>query len=369
MRQQSTWGRRTFTSVLAVSVAAGVATLSGQIPAAAEPGAGAAPAALQKTAEDPATPKESPADTLGSHDAELLAKAEADKKPNVTVIIATDKGKAGDVAAKVKGLGGTVTRRFDQVGYVLATVPTGKVRSAAKLPGISAVDLDETLKLPKPDFGTANERASKQAATSAPGAGTPAANPYMPTDEIGSVDFKKKNPTYDGRGVTIGIMDSGVDLDHPAFQKTSTGERKIADWVTATDPLVEGDGTWRAMLTAVSGPTFTYAGATWTAPAGNWRINRFAEAITAASEPAGDVNRDGDTTDTWGVLYDPVSHDIRVDVNQNNNFTDDAVMRPYKEKFDVGHFGTDNPATAIAERMPFVVEYREDVDLTMRCVR
>ncbi len=361
MRQQSTWGRRTFTSVLAVGVAAGVATMSGQIPAAAEPGA---PAALQKAPDESATPKDSPADTLGAHDAELLAKAEADKKPNVTVIIATDKGKAADVAAKVKGLGGTVTRRFDQVGYVLATVPTGKVLNAAKLAGISAVDLDETLKLPKPDFGGANERASKQAATAPPGASTPAVNPYMPTDEIGSVDFKTKNPTYDGRGVTIGIMDSGVDLDHPAFQKTTTGERKIVDWVTATDPLVEGDGTWRPMLTAVTGPTFTFAGATWTAPAGNWRVNRFAEAITAASEPEGDVNRDGDTTDTWGVLYDPVSHDIRVDVNQNNDFTDDAVMRPYKEKFDVGHFGTDNPATAIAERMPFVVEYREDVDLT-----
>ena len=38
-------------------------------------------------------------------------------------------------------------------------------------------------------------------------------------------------------------------------------------------------------------------------------------------------------------------------------------MRPYKENFDIGHFGVDNPATAIAESMPFVVEYREDVDL------
>jgi len=364
VRQQSTWGRRTFTSVLAVSVAAGVATLSGMTPAAAEPGAGTAPAALQKAPDEPATPKESPADTLGTHDAELLVKAEAEKKPNVTVIIATDKGKAADVAAKVKGLGGTVTRRFDQVGYVLATVPTGKVLSTARLAGISAVDLDETVKLPTPDVGKVGEQSAKQATTAGPGPNTPAANPYMPTDETGSVDFKKKNPKYDGRGVTIGIMDSGVDLDHPAFQKTTTGERKVVDWVTATDPVVEGDRTWLRMNNAVTGPTFTFAGATWTAPAGNWRVSRFAESITGPSELAGDVNRDGDTTDTWGVLYDPVSHDIRVDVNQNLNFTDDAVMRPYKEKFDIGHFGTDNPATPIFEKMAFVVEYREDVDLT-----
>jgi subtilisin family serine protease len=246
---------------------------------------------------------------------------------------------------------------------VLATVPTTNVVKTAKLAGVSAVDLDEVVKLPDPDSGSRGTKAAGQGATlPGPGASTPAANPYMPTNETGSVAFKKKHPTWDGRGVTIGVMDSGVELDHPALQKTTTGERKIVDWVTATDPVTENDATWRPMVTEVAGPSFTYLAATWTAPTGAWKVNQFAEAITAGSEPAGDVNRDGDTTDVWGVLYDPVSHDIRVDVNQNRDFTDDAVMRPYREKFDVGHFGTDNPATALAERMPFVVEYREDVD-------
>ncbi|GID31547.1 serine protease [Paractinoplanes brasiliensis] len=361
VRQQFTWGRRTFTSVLAIGVAAG-ATFSGALPASAAPGADAVPAALLEAAENPATPKESPADTLGAHDAELLAKAEAANKKFVTVIVATDAGKSADVAAKIKALGGVVTRHFDEIGYVLASVPIAKVVAAAELAGVKAVDLEETIKLP--ETGIPRDKSGKPAQLAAPGPSTPAANPYLPTDETGSVAFKKKYPKYDGRGVTIGIMDSGVDLDHPALARTTTGERKIVDWVTATDPLLEGDGTWRAMLTAVTGPTFTYASQTWKAPAGNWRINRFAESITAASEPEGDVNRDGDTTDTWGILYDPVSHDIRVDTNQNFDFTDDAVMRPYKEKFDVNHFGADNPATAISERMPFVVEYREDVDLT-----
>ncbi|MEU4694535.1 S8 family serine peptidase [Actinoplanes sp. NPDC023714] len=359
MTQQITWGRRTVTSVLALGVAAGVTTLSSPLPASAEPGTGTIPAASQ----EPATPKESPAETLGSHDADLLADAEAQKKPRVTVIISTDKGKAGDVAAKVKSLGGSISRRFDQVGYVLASVPTAKVLSTAKLPGVSAVDLDETIKLPETDLPASRNAAKQAALPSGPGANTPADNPYMPTGETGSVDFKKKNPKWDGRGVTIGIMDSGVDLAHPALQKTTTGERKIVDWVTATDPITEGDGTWRRMLGSVTGPTFTYNGATWTAPAGTYQVNRFIESITAASEPGGDVNRDGDTTDQFGVLYDPATHDIRVDTNQNFDFTDDAVMRPYKEKYDVGYFGTDNPATDIAERMPFVVEYREDVSL------
>ena len=69
----------------------------------------------------------------------------------------------------------------------------------------------------------------------------------MPTNETGAVAFLDAHPTWDGRGVTIGILDSGVDLDHPALQKTTTGERKIVDWVTATDPVLDGDATWRPM--------------------------------------------------------------------------------------------------------------------------
>ncbi|MFG3703828.1 S8 family serine peptidase [Micromonospora sp. NPDC047670] len=342
--------RRTSAALFASVVAASAVTVAGGA-------ASAAPTAA------PDTSQATPAEALGSHDAKLLAEAEAKKAPTVTLIVATDKGEAKDVADDLKALGAAVTERYDSIGYVLAKVPTSKVLKAATLPGVSAVDLDETIQLPDPtpEVAPGGKKAAKQAATlPGPGADTPAANPYMPTHEIGAVDFVREHPEWDGRGVTIGIMDSGVDLGHPALQKTTTGERKIVDWVTATDPFE--DATWRAMITEVTGPTFTASGATWKAPAGTYRFNRFAESVTANSDPAGDVNRDGDRTDAFGILYDPVTHNIWVDTNQNNDFTDDALMRPYKEKFDVGHFGTDNPATAVAERMPFVVEYREDVD-------
>ena len=268
------------------------------------------------------------------------------------------------MAAAVTAAGGFTATVSERYGYISATVPTGRVDAIAKSTSVVAVDLSESIPLPEPqDLGAGGAAGTTVAG---PGADTPDDNPYMPTRDIGSVAFKTAHSAWDGRGITIGVIDSGVDLDHPALRETTTGERKIVDWVTGTHPLLESDGSWRPMLTSVTGPTFPVAGAgTWTAPStGTYKFNRVSESIAAADEAAGDFNRDGDSTDRWGILYDEASHDIWVDVNQDQTFSPAERMRPYKEKFDVGHFGVDDPATAVAESMPFVVEYREDVDLT-----
>jgi subtilisin family serine protease len=342
-------------------VAATFATAANAAPP-GDPGSGVdrAPKAQAPTSK---VKKSAPKDKLGSHDRQLLAKAESSGAKRVTIMVATDKGGSAAAVKNIRAAGGTPLTVSDKLGYVSASVPTGKVDGLTKAGSILAIDLDESIPLPKPEEVKAS--GGQAAAATGPNASTPDDNPYMPTRDIGSIAFKTANPTWDGRGTTIGILDSGVDLDSPALQKTSTGERKIVDWVTATHPLTDGDGSWRAMLTSVTGPTFTYAGSTWTAPSsGTYRINRVAESISSASDAAGDFNRDGDTTDRWGVLYDETTHDIWVDANQDFTFSAEEKMRPYKEKFDIGHFGTDNPATPIAESMPFVVEYREDVDLT-----
>ncbi len=342
------------TTSLGTATAAGAAAADPNVPVEK------APQATLQTEEvkDPGTTATE--QKLGQHDVELLEDAKADGTKRVTVILAVEKGTTKSVADSIRAQGGWVGMTNDKVGYVRASVPTSAVTKVAALSRVDAVDLDETVKLPAP---AAEGKGAKGKTYPGPDEKTPDANPYMPTDETGSVDFKKANPKWDGRGVTIGVIDSGVDLDHPALQETSTGERKIVDWVTATDPLLDGDATWRAMLTAVSGPSFSYQGATWTAPAGSYQINRFSESITTGSEPGGDVNRDGDTSDRFGVLYDPASHDIWVDANQDLTFSADEKMRPYRENGQYGHFGTDDPATAIVERMPFTVEYREDVSL------
>lgn len=308
-------------------------------------------------------------DKLGSDDAALLAEAKADGDKNVTLMIATSPGQTEQVAGELDAVdGGLVGRTDDKLGYVRATVPTSRADSAidaaVKLSSVRAIDLKQEIPLDDP-VPTGAKSPSAKAAYPAPGRNTPAENPYNPSFETGAVDFVRDHPKADGRGVTIGILDSGVDLGHPALRTTTTGERKIVDWVTATDPVTDGDGTWRRMTTGVAGPAFSVTTAQgtekFTAPEGSYKFNYMYESATAGGDAKGDLNRDGDTTDAWGVLYDPAAGTVRVDTDDNLDFTDDAPMKPYKDAFQVGYFGTDDPATDVAERVPFVVETRKDV--------
>ncbi|MER5943273.1 S8 family serine peptidase [Streptomyces sp. NPDC001928] len=352
--------------VARIAVAAGiVAALSaaGPIPVAL--------AADSPTAADPGV--KSAHDKLGSDDADLLAEAKAQRAKNVTMMIVTAPGQTEKVAQELDAVkGGSVGRTYDKLGYVRATVPTGKadsaITAAARLSSVQAIDLREEIPLEEPSLGSGGKSTASAATYPGPDKNTPAKNPYNPSFETGAVDFVKQNPKADGRGVTIGVLDTGVDLASPALQKTTTGERKIVDWVTATDPIADGDGTWRAMTTSVSGPSFTYGGKSWKAPEGAHLISTFREAVTAQGkvtdgDAEGDVNRDGDTTDDWGVLYDAGAGKVTVDVNDNGDFTDDTPMKPYKDGHQVGHFGTDDPATDIPETQDFVVEVRKDVPM------
>jgi hypothetical protein len=357
--------------VARISVAAGLAaalSAAGPIPMAFSADSPSATAPADGTVKSAAA-------KLGSDDADLLAAAKADGDKNVTMMIATAPGSTEQVAQQLDAVkGGSVGRTYDKLGYVRATVPTAKadsaIAAAAKLSSVHAIDLRQEIALddPTPSADTASAAKSANKATasttySAPNKNTPAVNPYNPSFETGAVDFVKKNPKADGRGITIGILDSGVDLGHPALQKTTTGERKIVDWVTSTDPIVDGDQTWRPMITPVSGPNFTYGGLSWTAPTGSYEISTFRESYTTGGDAAGDANRDGDTTDSWGVLYDPAAGTVTVDLNNNHDFGDDAPMKPYKDGYQIGYFGTDNPATDVVERQPFVVQISKDVPM------
>ncbi len=300
---------------------------------------------------------------LSKHDRELLAEARAQGEATVTLLIAAKPGANRTVATGIASLGGTVHHRDDDVSYIRAIVPIDQAEAAARLSGIEAVNLDEVIPLydPRPDEGGTPEGMVPPTPQTPPSASTPNNNPYMPTGDTGAAQFVAANPNWDGRGVTVGIVDTGIDLHHPSLQTTSTGERKIVDWVTATNPFTDNDPTWVNMQDQASGTVFTYKDVVYTAPAlADYRIGLFNERDRRlGGEVGSDVNRDGNPAGSNGifaVLWDAVTNNVYVDTNQNNSFADEQAMTDYRVRYDVGTFGTDNPATVIREAMPFVVQ-------------
>ncbi|HEU5472075.1 MAG TPA: S8 family serine peptidase [Actinophytocola sp.] len=294
--------------------------------------------------------------SIGKHDEELLTQAKQRGDKTVKVLVATKDGAEAQGVETLTKAGAQVEYREDAVNYVRAEIPVDQVKKVAGKPGVLAIDVGENIPLddPRPQ-GEQNPTPQQP-----PNASTPRVNAYMPTGDTGAAQFVNSNPAWDGRGVTVGVVDTGIDLDHPSLNTTSTGERKIVDWVTGTDGGFTGgvnnddDPTW--VLTSGTVPpgyTLPPGGGTFRFGTFNERDPRF------GAELGNDANRDGNPPGSNGlfdVLWNTVDNSVRVDTNQNRNFADDMSMLEYKVRNDVNRFGTDNPATPVKEALPFVVQ-------------
>ncbi|MCH8938033.1 MAG: S8 family serine peptidase, partial [Gemmatimonadetes bacterium] len=79
----------------------------------------------------------------------------------------------------------------------------------------------------------------------------------MPLSSTGADEFLREHPTFDGRGVIIGILDSGLDLDLPGLDETTTGEPKVLD---VRD--FSREGRIELELITVTGDTLSFGGQT-----------------------------------------------------------------------------------------------------------
>src|SRR5258708_209156 len=213
---------------------------------------------------------------------QAIAMIRAQGRADVVLLVAARQGKSEAVAREAARTGGDVRFRDDQVGYLRVRVPIDRATGFAGIEDIeaAAVDVDDRL----PIRLAAESEPSEQAQ---PPAGQPQADgwpprlgdyplrkPYSPLKDIGAAGLRTAHPTWDGRGVTIALLDGNLDLLLPEFQRAYTLDGravpKIADFLNATDPRDDFDNVpqWVDMRTiaTTAGGKFTIAANTFTAP-------------------------------------------------------------------------------------------------------
>ena len=340
-------------------------------------------AALASIAPEPASAQLAPPRRpfLFKDDRGDIATAHARGDSDVTVIIAAMPGATGQLAQFIKDIGGSIRFRDDQVDYIRARVPVDSVERLARDERVHSLDV--TMKGADRGFGASGTESFAPADALPLGAlpsdtggawppkqsDYPLTHRYDPLRDMDGVAFRKEHPTWDGRGVTLALIDMNPDPLEPELQQARTLDgkvvKKIFTYETAIDPDDEDDGRWLKMKDRVtaSGGTFTYDGKTYTAPRdGTFRIAVLNEATFDSLSNSGlekDLNRDGNppgSSRLFAVIWDEQSNDVWVDTNQNLSFTDEKALTDYRVRPEFGVFGTDNPKTAVRESVGFAVQ-------------
>lgn len=346
-----------------------------------------------------------------------LAQARARGESDVILVVASMPGQNRRVAEAVAGFGGSVLFRDDDVDYLRARMPIDQVEALVAHPGVHSVDVSITevsraFGMPGPSEAVGPALPSgghladpvppaplpvREAATPGPVPGGhlslgapdtipevwppvlsdyPLTHRYSPLGDLGAAAFLEANPTYDGRGVRVAMVDMNPDMLLPELQmaRTLDGEPvpKIVAYGTALDLEVEDDGRWLRMdeVVEAAGGTLTYRDTTYVPPRdGAFRVALFDEAAADTLGIYGglgldkDVNRDGNPEGSsrfFAVLWDEVTNDVWVDTDQDLDFTDETALTDFSVRPEFGVFGTDDPETPVRESVGFGVEIDAD---------
>lgn len=158
----------------------------------------------------------------------------------------------------------------------------------------------------------------------------------MPLKSTGVDEFRTRHPTYDGRGVLIAILDTGVDPGVDGLITTSTGAPKVIE-------LRDFSGEGRVALAPVTPAEDGTVSVGGQKLAGARRIGRLTGAGTwyagllrelpLGKVPGADLNGDGNNTDVFPVIVVKATDGWAafVDSNLNGSFEDEMPLHDYRE--------------------------------------
>lgn len=271
-------------------------------------------------------------------------------------------GRNAELAAELRRRGGEIRFRADDIDYLRVLMPLGSLAEMnallalpaleAATPSLSGQRVDPTLKI------------NAKAMAEGPEPATPLLFPYRPITDLDGLDWQRRNPTFDGRGVGIAMVDGLPDLLHPDLQRaTDLRGRPVPKLVdvqytgNARDDIT--DTLWIRMPTKVRAQNgrFVRDGREYIAPQdGSFRFallprpTAFARGtqVPLAAVRQGDPSR-------LPLLWDRRTDTVWVDTNVDGSFADEKPLQPYERRGDIGVLGRDDPATPLRESIGFTI--------------
>lgn len=143
--------------------------------------------------------------------------AQVDPTEVKTILLAANGSQSATCETEVREAGAKVLYRTAQGALFADKAPSDLALDQCK----AVVAPNETVPLErKPAAKTTTRAASPDLSTLLK---------LIPAEDIKARSFLRANPSYDGRGVVVAILDTGVEVDHPMLRKTSTGADKVVD--------------------------------------------------------------------------------------------------------------------------------------------
>jgi hypothetical protein len=122
-------------------------------------------------------------------------------------------GENAELAAEIEQRGGKIRFRADEIDYLRVSFPLkdgSDIDALLALPALEAMTPSYSGERPDPDI-----KIPVRTVAEGPEPATPLLTPYRPVVDLDGLAWQQRNPTFDGRGVVIGMLDSIPDLLHP----------------------------------------------------------------------------------------------------------------------------------------------------------
>jgi hypothetical protein len=313
----------------------------------------------------PLTPAPAPAPRrMSFHNRILFNRAAVAGLRRIDVMIAAARGGSDAIERRARGHGGRVRHAVDRVDYVRIDVPIEHLLALVSEPAVEAYQISSLsnaawFRDAPPEIDAEMIRAFET--TPVRGVPTPPRTSTLPVlsptqsrdagytadDDTGVESWRREHPTYDGRGVTVALVEAGnFELAHPAFTVAKSLDGSEVPKIAG---ILNGIGLDDRDETRVELRTPVHAATTWreidnrtyTLPrAGTYRFGLF----TLPAAP--------NLVHQFGVLRDDATGDIWVDTDGDSNFQDETPAIDVNVRMDRRALKLTHPAPS---ELSFVV--------------